>query len=39
MADLGLAGELPCLLTGPVVKIVDGDTLDVQLDGRRVRGH
>jgi endonuclease YncB( thermonuclease family) len=25
------------LLTGPVVSVVDGDTIDVQLDGQRVR--
>jgi micrococcal nuclease len=32
-----LAGEVPRSLTGPVVQIVDRDTIDVQLDGRRVR--
>jgi micrococcal nuclease len=30
-------GELPRSLTGPVVYVVDGDTIDVALDGRRVR--
>jgi hypothetical protein len=30
-------GEPPRSLTGPVVHVVDGDTIDVQLDGRRVR--
>jgi micrococcal nuclease len=37
LAALALAGELPRALTGPVVHVVDGDTIDVQLDGRRVR--
>jgi micrococcal nuclease len=27
----------PRSLTGPVVKVVDGDTIDVDLDGQRVR--
>jgi endonuclease YncB( thermonuclease family) len=31
------AGEILHTLTGPVVSVVDGDTIDVQLDGRRVR--
>jgi micrococcal nuclease len=30
-------GEALRTLTGPVVYVVDGDTVDVQLDGRRVR--
>jgi micrococcal nuclease len=30
-------GELLSSLTGPVVHVVDGDTIDVQLDGQRVR--
>jgi micrococcal nuclease len=37
LAALALAGELPRTLTGPVVQIVDGDTIDVELDGRKVR--
>jgi micrococcal nuclease len=32
-----VAGPLPRVLTGPVVHVVDGDTSDVQLDGRQVR--
>jgi micrococcal nuclease len=31
------AGEVLHTLTGPVMSVVDGDTIDVQLDGRRVR--
>jgi micrococcal nuclease len=31
------AGEVLHTLTGPVVSVVDGDTIDVQLDGRTVR--
>ena len=31
------AGALPRLLTGPVVKVVDGDTIDVRLDDRVMR--
>jgi micrococcal nuclease len=31
------AGQLPRVLTGPVVHVVDGNTIDVQLDGRKVR--
>jgi micrococcal nuclease len=31
------ADEVLHTLTGPVVSVVDGDTIDVQLDGRRVR--
>ena len=31
------AGEVLYTLTGPVVSVVDGDTIDVQLDGRTVR--
>jgi endonuclease YncB( thermonuclease family) len=27
----------PRALTGPVVKVIDGDTIDVELDGRPVR--
>jgi micrococcal nuclease len=30
-------GEPPRALTGPVVKVVDSDTIDVQLDGRQIR--
>jgi micrococcal nuclease len=30
-------GEPPRALTGPVVHVVDGDTIDVELDGRKVR--
>jgi micrococcal nuclease len=30
-------GEPLRTLTGPVVSVVDGDTIDVQLDGRKVR--
>jgi micrococcal nuclease len=37
LAALALARELPRVLTGPVVHVVDDDTIDVQLDGRRVR--
>jgi endonuclease YncB( thermonuclease family) len=29
-----LAGELARVFTGPVAHVVDGDTIDVQLDGR-----
>jgi hypothetical protein len=31
------AGEPLRMLTGPVVSVIDGDTIGVQLDGRRVR--
>jgi endonuclease YncB( thermonuclease family) len=31
------AGVLPRVLTGPVVQVVDGDTIDVQLDGHTIR--
>jgi micrococcal nuclease len=31
------AGEVLHTLTGPVVSVVDGDTIDVRLDGRTVR--
>jgi micrococcal nuclease len=31
------AGEPLRSLTGPVVKVIDGDTIDVDLDGQRVR--
>jgi micrococcal nuclease len=31
------AGEVLHTLTGPVVYVVDGDTIDVQLDGRTIR--
>jgi len=31
--------ELPYELTGAVVKVVDGDTIDVELNGRMVRVH
>ena len=34
---LALTGEMPQSLTGPVDHFVDGDTIDVQLDGRKVR--
>jgi micrococcal nuclease len=30
-------GEPPRVLTGPVVHVVDGDTIDVQLDGRKAQ--
>ena len=33
------ARELPYELTGAVVKVVDGDTIDVELNGRTVRVH
>jgi hypothetical protein len=31
------AGALLRVLTGVVLKVIDGDTIDVQLDGRLVR--
>jgi micrococcal nuclease len=37
VASPAWAGERPQALTGPVVSVVDGDTIDVQLDGRPVR--
>lgn len=35
--SLALTGELPHSLISPVLKIVDGDTIDVQFDGGVVR--
>jgi micrococcal nuclease len=37
MVGILFAGEPPRPLTGPVVKVIDGDTIDVELDGQRVR--
>jgi endonuclease YncB( thermonuclease family) len=37
MVGILFAGEPPHPLTGPVVKVIDGDTIDVELDGQRVR--
>ena len=31
------AGEIPRSRTGPMVKVVDGDTIDVELDARKIR--
>jgi hypothetical protein len=35
LAAVALTRELPRALTGPVLKVVDGDTIDVQPRGAR----